>query len=237
MNRQRDKFTASIGFFHGAKDCAMVSIAGGLFGFVFGILSHAKGFSAFNAGFMSTIVYAGSVQMIALSIWDTQHLALAGLLMTAYMVSLRFLLMGATLQPLLKGTPALRAYLGMFILVDENWALTLLKHQKARRKRHYLFSYYLGSGLIFYLTWIASSILGNVMGDFIDNPAKFGFDFAFVALFLALLMGVRRGRRDILPWATAAIVAIFSAHVLPGAWYIMLGALSGSIMGVLRDYH
>jgi len=37
-----------------------------------------------------------------------------------------------------------------------------------------------------------------------------------------------------LPWIVAAIVAAAAAHWLPGKWYILLGALAGSLIGVVR---
>jgi predicted branched-subunit amino acid permease len=68
----------------------------------------------------------------------------------------------------------------------------------------------------------------------VQNPAHWGLDFAFVAVFVALLAGMWKGKGDLLPWAAAAAVAVAAAHWLPGEWYIILGALAGSLTGALR---
>jgi hypothetical protein len=39
------------------------------------------------------------------------------------------------------------------------------------------------------------------------------------------------GRRSILPWATAAGTAWLAQALLPGAWYIVVGGLCGSLVG------
>jgi predicted branched-subunit amino acid permease len=70
-------------------------------------------------------------------------------------------------------------------------------------------------------------------GSLAQNPARWGLDFAFTAVFLALLVGVWKGKSDLLPWGVAAIVAVAAAHWLPGKWYILLGGLVGSALGGL----
>ncbi|HLL79644.1 MAG TPA: hypothetical protein VKT25_09100, partial [Ktedonobacteraceae bacterium] len=67
----------------------------------------------------------------------------------------------------------------------------------------------------------------------ISNPARWGLDFAFTAVFIALLAGMWRGRSQLMPWAVAAGTALVAYHWLPGAWYIVLGGLAGSLTGAI----
>jgi predicted branched-subunit amino acid permease len=53
-------------------------------------------------------------------------------------------------------------------------------------------------------------------------------------MFLALLVGLWKGKADLLPWIVAALVAVAAAHWLPGKWYILLGGVAGSLAGVVR---
>ena len=53
-------------------------------------------------------------------------------------------------------------------------------------------------------------------------------------MFAALLVGLWKGTADVLPWATAAAVALVVAHVAPGTWYIPAGGVAGSVMGAVR---
>ena len=60
-------------FFGGVRDCSLVAIAGGIFGFVFGILAHGKGIDATHTTLMSALVYAGAAQMVSLTLWNAHH--------------------------------------------------------------------------------------------------------------------------------------------------------------------
>lgn len=123
-----------------------------------------------------------------------------------------------------------KAYTTLFFLADENWALTMSEFDKGKPNAAFL----LGSGLMLYVAWVGSTVLGRTLGDVVHDPARFGLDFAFTAVFLTLLVGLWKGKSDLLPWIVAGVVAVAVAHVFPGKWYILLGGLAGSIAGVIR---
>ncbi len=52
---------------------------------------------------------------------------------------------------------------------------------------HLNFAWFNTANVISYMTWILSSLVGAVLGNFISNPEKFGLDFALVAMFIGLL--------------------------------------------------
>src|SRR5216684_4401392 len=62
---------------------------------------------------------------------------------------------------------------------------------------------------------------------------SWALDFAFTAVFTALLVGMWKGKSNFLPWAVAAVVAVAAAHWLPGKWYILLGGIAGSVVGAI----
>jgi len=95
-------------------------------------------------------------------------------------------------------------------------------------------AFLLGSGLVLFVVWVSSTVIGRVLGSAIHDPAQWGLDFVFTAVFLALLVGFWKGKAEILPWIVAAFVAVATAHWLPGKWYILLGALAGSLVGAIR---
>ena len=80
-----------------------------------------------------------------------------------------------------------------------------------------------------------STLIGRVLGAFIDDPTKYGLDFAFTATFLALLLGMWKGRGDLVPWIVAALAAIATSRLIEGNWYIIVGGLVGSLAGALAD--
>jgi len=93
----------------------------------------------------------------------------------------------------------------------------------------------LGGGVLTYTVWMATTLLGHQLGSAIDDPTRYGLDFAFTAAFLALLLGMWKGRADLLPWAVAALSAILAARLIEGSWYILIGGITGSLAGALAD--
>lgn len=224
------------GLSEGARACLGVAMAGALFGFVFGVLSHTKGLSIFQTGLMSAVTYSGAAQLVALDMWSHVSIPAFAVISAAFIIGLRHILMGMALRRHLAGVKPWKAYFSLFFMIDESWALTMLKCQKSHSSSNYLNAYLIGTGGIYYILWIISSILGNALGTRLSiDPKVLGFDFAFTAIFLALAIGLWRGKEDLLPWLVAIAVAITCKHWVPGNWYIILGALSGSLVGVWRE--
>jgi predicted branched-subunit amino acid permease len=92
-------------------------------------------------------------------------------------------------------------------------------------------AFLLGAGLTLWVIWTASSVGGRLAGDISAVIEGYGLDYLTTAFFVALLAGFWRGRGDLLPWSIAAAVAVSTKALLPGTWYIVLGALAGSLFG------
>jgi predicted branched-subunit amino acid permease len=139
--------------------------------------------------------------------------------------------MGATLRPWLAALSPLTRYGSLFLLSDESWALSMGAYERKESGSGFL----IGSGVVLYTGWTGGTAIGATVGGLIETPVSWGLDFAFTALFAALLAGRYTGRRDLLPWLAAAGVAAGAAALLPGTWYILLGALAGTAVGVVGD--
>lgn len=200
-----------------------IGVAVFTYGIVFGIMSRQAGLSVFDAIAMGALVFAGASQMIAVTLW-APVLPVATIIFTTFAVNLRHVLMGAAIQPWFSKLSPLKAYGSLFFMNDESWALTMSRFAKGETNGAFL----LGSGLVVFVTWLSSTYAGQVLVSAMTDPSKYGLDFAFTAVFISLLISLRRGKSDILPWLTAAIVAVVAHKFLPGKWYILLGAVSGS---------
>jgi 4-azaleucine resistance transporter AzlC len=200
------------------------------FGLVFGVLARQSGLSGAEAQMMSVFVFAGASQFVALELWHSP-LPVAAIIITTLILNLRHVLMGAALSPWLKGLRRLHAYGSVFFMADENWALTLKEFNAGEQDRAFL----IGSGFMIFSSWQIATLIGRALGGVIPDPAVFGLDFAFTAVFTALLVGMWKGKSDLLPWAVAGVCALLAAHWLPGKWYILIGGLAGSLAGALRD--
>ncbi|MGH3089401.1 MAG: AzlC family ABC transporter permease, partial [Rubrobacteraceae bacterium] len=221
------QFTLS-GAIAGAKRCLPIAVSGAAIGLVFGVLARQAGLSSVEAALMSALVFSGAAQFVAMGIW-AGPVPLAGVVLATLVVGLRHLLMGAALSPWFSKLPKKEAFGSAFFMADENWALTMSEFQKGRKDAAFL----LGGGLIMVVSWTTFTFVGSAAGSFIEDPARWGLDFAFTAVFIALLVGMWRGRSSLLPWAVAAVVAVLGYEFLPGQWYILFGGLAGSLAGVV----
>jgi 4-azaleucine resistance transporter AzlC len=213
----------------GAKKIIPIAMSDCVYGVVFGVLAHQAGLSLFEATLMSGLVVAGAAQFVALGLW-VAPLPVLTIALTTVLVNLRYVVMSAALQLWFSRLSRLKAYGSVFFMSDESWALAISYFKASGRDGAFL----LGGGLLLTLAWLGGTIIGHLAGAVVQNPAQWGFDFASVAIFAALLVGMWKGKADLLPWATAAVVAIMAARWLPGEWYIILGALAGSLIGVLH---
>jgi predicted branched-subunit amino acid permease len=138
----------------------------------------------------------------------------------------RHVMMGASLSRHMGAIPpGWRAPL-MFLMADENWAFS----ERRALTRPLTMSYYLGLGLPMLVTWTTSSIIGAIVGRNLGDPAAYGFDFAFSALFIGILAGFWKGPKTGAVLAVSAAVAAIAKLHIEGAWYIVLGGLAGVIV-------
>jgi predicted branched-subunit amino acid permease len=163
---------------------------------------------------------------------DGVHLKNGDVLIAAitFLINSRHLLMGAAMTPYIQHLPKRKAIPALLLMCDESFALGLADAQKrAAAGRHIAFSlpYYMGTAIAFYLTWVLFTALGGVLGPFMGDIETHGFDLAFPAVFLVLLRGMWKGMKPARPWLVSLIVAAGTYAWIPGAWYVLAGALSG----------
>jgi 4-azaleucine resistance transporter AzlC len=218
-------------FLLGARMCLPVCVSVAAYGIVWGVLAREAGLSVFETAAMSALVFAGTAQFVALTLWTPGNLPVGALVLAALIVNLRYLLMTATLRPLFAGRSLWRGALGMALVSDENWAITMGEIAKGRGSAAFLF----GGGAMAYVSWLCSTLSGRLLGSVIDDPVKYGLDFAFTATFLALLLGLWRGRGDLIPWLVGALAALVTSRMVPGSWYVLVGGIAGSLAGAAAE--
>lgn len=206
-----------------------VAISIASYGVVWGVLAGQAGLSPLEVLAMSGIVYAGSSQFVAITMWSAGGLPIASIVIATAVINLRMLLMTATLRPRFEGVPRWKAVLAMFFVSDEVWAMTMAQGAKGNA------AFMLGCGALAWAGWVGSTMTGRLLGAVIDDPAAYGLDFAFTATFLALLFSMWKGRSDLVPWLAGGAIAILTAQVVPGTWYIIAGGLGGSLIGTLLE--
>jgi 4-azaleucine resistance transporter AzlC len=200
------------------------------FGLVYGFIAGEKGLTALEIGLTSMLVFAGASQLLALELWG-EPLPIAALVAGVLVINLRHLLMGPALLPWLAHLPPARAYASLYFMTDESWGASVAELRRGGRDAAFL----PGAGLTLFSVWTLSTVLGRTAGDLSALVERWGLEFLTTAFFVALLAGFWRGRGDALPWLLAGAVAATAKLLLPGTWYIVLGALAGSLVGAWRD--
>jgi len=222
------------GMTHGFIKCVPVGLGVFAYGLVFGMLAVQAGMSPLQAQLMSLMVFAGASQLMALEFWGP-HLPVLTIVLTTLVVNLRHLLMGAAMRDWLVRISPGKSYFSLFFMTDESWALSVKEMDSGKKDAAFL----LGSGLCIYFFWNFSTFMGSSMTFWIDrylaDPSVLGLDFAFTAVFIALLTFFWKGRSQIPVWVAAAMVAWITFGLLPGKWYIIFGGLAGGVVGAYRN--
>ena len=212
----------------GARKGLSLAVAVGVYGAAFGVLSRQAGLSLTESMAMSSLVFAGASQFVALDMWNIVSGAIP-LITMALVVNLRHVLMGAAIAGWLKHLQWYKRLGALFFMVDESWALTVTADVKPEHKADYL----IGSGMAMFVCWNAATIAGASLVPDIGDPARYGIDFTFCAAFMALLAGSWRGLSDLPVWLSSAAAALIMAQLAPGKWYIMAGGIAGGLAGAL----
>ena len=204
-----------------------------IFAMAFGTIAAQKGLSLTDTVLMNAIVFAGAAQLVAIEVW-TDPLTLgtiASLAVLTAIVNARFVLMGASLRPWMGPLPAWQVYPALLLTTDATWIVGMRYRAEGGGDA----SIYLGAGLALWAFWVAAVIPGYLLGAFIADPSRFGFDLTLPVFFSAMLVGLWRGPRRAIGWAVAGVVALAAWQLIPGWWFIVIGAVMGSIVGGFVD--
>jgi 4-azaleucine resistance transporter AzlC len=197
------------------------------YGVVWGGLARQAGLSQGELVAMCLLVTAGTAQFVALPMIQSGAPAWL-LVLTTYIVNLRHYLMAASLAPrfahLSRGRLALLAH----GVTDESYALTMARF--AEHPPHP--AYYAGSAATTYVAWYVGAAAGGVLGGRIPDPHRYGLDFVFPAVFIAILARTIRARWQWVVAGVAAVVALAVQAAVGGTWHIALAGLGASALGV-----
>jgi 4-azaleucine resistance transporter AzlC len=228
----RPHFSAA-GLRHGVRIALPVFPGFIVFAMAFGTAASQKGLSLAEALGLSAFVYAGASQMVGLEIWQQvwSPATILTIVTVTAIVNSRMILLGATLQPWLRHEPVGRTALSLFLLTEPGWLIGMRYHNEGGRDVGIL----LGSGLILWLVWLASTLTGFLAGALVPEPKRFGLDLVMPLIFAVMLVPLWKGARSALPWLTAGAVSLIVHAFVPGYVFIVAGALAGVIVGMLIE--
>jgi 4-azaleucine resistance transporter AzlC len=200
------------------------------FGIIFGTLAATKGLSWGATIAMSTFVFAGSSQFIALGLLGT---TLPLIILTTFVVNLRHLLYSVSLVPYLQRSPQIWKLLLGFWLTDEAFAVAIARYNQPDPSP-YKHWYHLGASLLMYTSWLLSTLVGLMAGQLIPNAQSWGLDFAMVATFVGMIIPYVINKPMLIAVLAAGIASLLT-HSLPYQLGLMVAAIVGIIAGVLSE--
>ncbi len=202
------------------------------FGMAFGTVAARKGFTLFDAVAMSAIVFSGVAQLVVVEAWPAQLTAATvfAAAVVTFVICSRFILIGAAMRPLLSRLPPRQVYPFLHLLVEPPWLLSIRYQREGGSDPGFV----IGSAATCWVIWVVSTAPGFWLG-IASDPYRFGLDMVMPAFFTAMLVSLWEGPRKSIGWVVGGIVAIAADFLLGGYWYVILGALVGSVAGGMTD--
>lgn len=198
---------------------------------VLGAQAAQRGLSVLEVPLMTGLNFAGGSEFAAIQLWTSPpHVLLIAAI--TLLVNSRHFLMGAALAPFIRHLPKRQVFPALFLMCDESWAVGLADAQRratAGARPAFSLPFYLGAGLAVYLAWVAFTTCGAALGPVLGDVETYGFAMAFPAVFLVLLRGMWKGFAAARPWLVSLVAAALIYLLVPGAWYVAAGALSGLV--------
>lgn len=196
------------------------------FGMAYAVSALAAGLSIWETLGMSLIVFAGASQFTAVGLFATGAHPLS-IIATTAIINARHLLLAASTASYIRKAPAWLRALVAFQLTDETYAVGVQRFAKHGGDAWYQF----GSNLSLYAVWAASTIIGSLLGALIPDPTGLGLDLIFPLTFIAFTMPMVRDRINLVVAIVATVIAVGTALVLPGSWYVLTAGLLASAVG------
>ncbi len=209
----------------GARAVLSISIAVAAFGASFGIVAREIGMGIAAPIVMSATTFAGSAQLAAVTTMQAGG-GLAAAIVAAVFLNLRYLAVGVSVAPSLRGSAGRRLAESQ-LAVDESWAVS---NRGGRVNRERL----IGAGLVLGAAWILGTVAGVLGGSALGNPKDYGLDAMFPALFLALLVGQLGSRRARVSALAGALIALALTPVLPAGLPIVAAVGGAGIALAVR---
>lgn len=201
------------------------------FGLVAGVAPIAAGLDAGKAIGLSVLVFAGASQLAVTDVLgDGGGVAIA--VVTALTINLRMLLYSASLAPALAHEPLRRRLLAAYFLVDQAYALSIVRWDGTDDRRLRL-PFYFGVGGTLGISWVAATVIGALVGSRVPDDVP--LDFAIPLVFLVLLVPVLEKRPALVAAAVGGLGAVAAAELGAARLSILIGGIAGIAAGAIAE--
>lgn len=201
------------------------------FGLVAGAAPVAAGLDVDHAVGLSLFVFAGASQLAVTDVIGSGGGVLVAVL-TALTINLRMLLYSASLAPKLAHEPLPRRLGSAYFLVDQAYALSVVRWDGTDDRRARL-PFYLAVGVLLWTSWQLTTVVGALVGASV--PESVPLDFAIPLVFLVLLVPVLDRRPSLVAAAVGGFGAVIASELGAARVAIIVGGLAGIVAGTIAE--
>jgi 4-azaleucine resistance transporter AzlC len=196
-------------------------------GLIYGVIAIGAGLPPAAALAMSSIVFAGSAQLIGAELLGS---GVPGpvIVLTTLVVNLRHMLYSASVAPYLKHLSARWKWVLAYLMTDEAYVVMISNYHRPGDLA-YKHWFALGAGLTLWTSWQLSTAAGIFLGGQI--PASWSLDFTLALTFIGLAVPALGDRASVAAAAAAGLVALL-AFDLPLKLGLLLAAGVGITAGL-----
>ena len=217
-------------FVAGARGSLPILIGVIPFAMITGVAAVSVGLTFFETVGMSVLVFAGASQMVVFQLMTAGSPWII-MVLTAWVINIRFTMYSATLAPYLQKLSTWRKALLAYMLSDQAFGVSMSHFVAAKEDVNHRW-YYFGSAIVIWVAWQISAIIGALLGSLV--PASWGFDFAFPLSFMALMFAALRDRPTVIAALTGGFIAVL-AKGLPYNTGLVLATTLGIAAGYLVE--
>ena len=184
-------------------------------GIAFGILLHSIGYGVLWALLMSLIVYAGSMQFVAVGLIAVGFLPVQAIIMTI-MVNARHIFYGLSMLEKFTNSGKLRPYL-IFALTDETYSLLCTAQPPPNVEST---RFYFMISLLNHSYWVLGSVLGSLGGEVLPFDYQ-GIEFVMTALFVVIFLEQWLKQNDRRPALIGVGFSLICLLAFGAEWFII----------------
>jgi 4-azaleucine resistance transporter AzlC len=186
------------------------------------------GLSVFEAQAMSAILFAGSLQLVALGMFK-EEVGIVTLLLTTFFITSRHFLYSISMRDKISQLSSPWRLLLGFLLTDELFAICSNQSKQAFNPW-----YALGAGSSFYFVWNLASFIGIIAGSHIPSFSEIRLDFAVAATFIALVIPQITSLPTLITVLVSLIIAVYLyiSQVQEG---LIIASICGMTSGYLSE--
>ncbi|MEO7234915.1 MAG: AzlC family ABC transporter permease [Lapillicoccus sp.] len=209
------------------RQAVSVGLATSAYGVSFGAVAVASGLTLWQTVALSALLFSGGSQFALAGILGAGGTGVAAVA-TSSLLGVRNGLYALQVSRILE-VRGLRRLLAAHLTIDESTAVAIAQETTTAQRRGFWVT-----GVVVFLGWNLTTLLGALLGDALGDPKVYGFDAAAAAAFAALLWPRLRSREAVVVAVLAGLVAALLVPAAPPGIPVLVAALAAVAVGSVR---